>query len=192
MAEDTDDASVRTESDHAASPNTRPWDTPLPAVRLPMGEDDPARNAIGKLQRLSQRGKLPGFTREGDRAFSVAAHGTVYDRRLIGRVDRDGVVRFEGRLKRTLPTAAIVIMALAAFPGVNLTHTTLAILLPFYDIGFWWTAAWYFPLLLLAIPPMIKQFRASETASRTHAEETVRKLAGHLGGEVVPPDANNA
>lgn len=165
----------------------RPWDAPLPSITLPTDTD--TRAPVAKLLKLSQRGKLAGFEKHSDTRFSVAAHGTVYDRILHGNVSNN-TIAFEGQLKTLLPTIVIIGFALAIFPGVNLTHTMLAVLIPFYNIGFWWTVAWYLPLMLIAIPTLRKQFRTSELASRAHAEETIAKLAAHLNAEVVPPSTH--
>ena len=173
--------SANTAAEHTPSaPSAKPWDPPLPRIDLAPKASD--TSPVDTLDRLSKKGKLPGFRRRSDTTFEIAAHGTVYDRTLTGTVSGSNIT-FTSRLNRKFPAIMITVMAIALFPGLPLTHTMLRVFFGWYPTEFWITAAWYLPLTLLAIPTLIKQFKASERASRLHAEETIQKLAAHLGGK---------
>lgn len=173
-----------------AAGERRPWDRALPVVGL---RDDSAvrpgdgAGVVAALDRLAKRGKLPGFMKVGSGGggeFEVAAFGMLYDRVLRGRVEGDRV-RFGGRLKRGLPIGVAVGFVLTLYPGVLLTDTLLNMWFRWYPQELWVTVAWYVPLTLLAAPALWAQFKASERASRRHAEETIAKIATALGGDVV-------
>ena len=90
-------------------------------------------------------------------------------------------LRFGSRLKRTLPWIVVFTTIITFWPGVLLTDSLMSTWFPsWYPKEIWVTYAWYFPLCLLMIPALWKQYRVSERASEEHLRETLAKLAGWL------------
>jgi hypothetical protein len=158
------------------------WADPLPAVHLPSGMS--ASDVLATLSKESRRGRLAGFKKQTDRAFVCDAFGTLYDRTLRGTIGADHIT-FVGEPRRKLPIIVIVVFALTLYPGVLLTHTMLAMWFGWYPRELWITVAWYVPATLIAIPALIKHYRASERASRGHAQETIAKIEKAL--QAAPP-----
>ena len=135
--------------------------------------------ALERLQRLSQRGKLAGFKKTGAHACEVAVFGTVYDWAMaIEIADHEGgsSLTMTTRLKRTMPTVVVAVLVFARYPGVLLTHSMLTTYFGWYPTADWVTVAWYVPLTLLAIPVMLKQYKASKAAAAESRAELVEKI----------------
>ncbi|MBL0928213.1 MAG: hypothetical protein IBJ11_11280 [Phycisphaerales bacterium] len=144
-----------------------------------------AEEVLSRLESMAKRGKLPGFERRAADAFRVAQFGIIYDRVLDVRIepgDRGGSrIRFTSTLLRRSPAVVVIVMLLTLYPGVWLTHSMLGLYFNWYPSAFWVTAAWYIPLTLLAVPVLIRQFRASEAAAAEHGRMTARRIAKELG-----------
>ena len=146
-----------------------------------------------RLARLSKRGKLAGFRQIDDATLEAGVFGTLYDR--VMTIDLAGAegggtrLTMTTRLKRTLPTVVIVVMALALWPGVLLTDSMLSTYFGWYPKAEWVTWAWYVPLMLLAIPVLWKQYRASEAAAAEHAHEVAQRISATVDGALEVIDA---
>ncbi|GAB4517428.1 MAG: hypothetical protein Tsb0013_21710 [Phycisphaerales bacterium] len=135
--------------------------------------------ALERLQRLSRRGKLAGFRPTGDASCEVAVFGAVYDWVMAVEITPEGEgshLTMTTRPKRTLPVIVAVVMVLATFPGVLLTHSMLATYFSWYPGATWITCAWYIPLMLLAIPALVGQYRASKKAAEESRVEVIEKI----------------
>ena len=131
------------------------------------------------MQRLSQRGKLAGFKKKGEHLCEVAVFGTIYDWAMHIEFEEAGNgsrLTMTTRMKRTLPIVVAVVLALAIYPGVLLTHSMLTTYFGWYPHADWVTVAWYVPLTLLAIPAMLAQFKASKAAASESRVEVVEKI----------------
>ena len=156
----------------------------------------PPAEVMSRVERRSKQGKLPGYAREGagadgaSPAFVVAAFGKPFDKALRGEVlvqaDGGSLLRFTLRWTRRLPAIAIGLLVFTVFPGVLLTHSLLGVWFLSYPSATWVTAAWYLPLCALALPVLVKQFRASSAAAGEHADETARALAKALDAAPEP------
>ncbi len=143
-----------------------------------------AQEVVAFLERKSQQGKLPGFRRDpsSSTTFRLALYGAPYDRDLVvsvSPVSAGSTLRFRSHLKRTIPLVVIFTTIITFWPGVLLTDSLMSTWFPsWYPKQTWVTWAWYFPLCLLMIPALLKQYRASERASAEHLRETIAKLTG--------------
>jgi hypothetical protein len=159
-------------------------------LRAPVHKDD----AIWRLEVMSRRGRLPGFQRMVG-GFSVAAHGTPFDKTLVMKAsDVDGsegvLFRPEMRLDRRMPAITLVIFVLTVWPGVLLTDSFLRMHFGFYEkwtadgLVTWW---WYIPLTVLSLVwAWFSAIKKSEASANSAARETLEKMASELGGELVP------
>ena len=145
-------------------------------MRVPVHKDD----AVWKLEVMSRRGRLPGFRREVG-GFSVAAHGTPFDKTLRMRAEGEAgaegaVFKADLRLDRRMPSITLVIFVLTVWPGVMLTDSFLVGHFEFYarwydngdGLQTWW---WYVPLTVVSL--------VMARTTTTSAEEVAR-----LGGQV--------
>lgn len=167
---------------------------PLPTLRTPLSPEA----VLERLDRLSKRGKLPGFARvqqlrgpgtPSGAAFRVLVFGSPYDQELIaalapepaasGPASGPGAtaLSFRLRLLRKTPTIMIGTIVLTLFPGLPLTDTMLKAYFDWYRIETWW---WYVPLTVLTLPFMWRQFTASKRASRAEADQVIAKIAKEL------------
>lgn len=145
---------------------------------------------VDRLAERSRRGKLPGFRElaapaSGARAFEADAFGNPYDRSLVGLVEPTpgggSRLTFTLRTRWRLPIVVLVVLVLTVWPGVWLTDSLLTTYFGWYPRAFWVTAAWYLPLCALAVPVVIRQWKASKEQSAAHAAETVEKVRGWVG-----------
>ncbi|MDX9910267.1 MAG: hypothetical protein RBS39_00400 [Phycisphaerales bacterium] len=162
---------------------------PLPAIESPLAPDA----VMGALQALSERGKLAGFERLGDRAFSCDAFGSPFDRSLVGTLepaasggggDSGGGTRITlvSRLKPKLPAVFAAVLASTVWPGVWLTDRMLNLYFSWYDFATW---MWYLPLTILPLPwAWVKMMRRSNGAAHASALETIEKLSKAVSGRV--------
>lgn len=152
--------------------------------------------AVDALRNASRRGKLAGFRTldtppesgggASTRRCVCDIFGSPYDRDLFITIEPGGesggageggsTVRLDTRLRRKFPVIVIVVMVLALWPGVWLTDSLLVTYFSWYPRSEWVTWAWYVPLMLLAVPVLIKQYRSSEAAAAQEAAKVVRKL----------------
>lgn len=146
------------------------------------------------LERLSKRGKLPGFVRAGDGGlFSVDAQGTPFDRRLVGvAVEKDGRTELGWRLVTPgrWPIGIALVLALTVWPGLPITDSLLQTYFPAsygaWTSGWFATWMWYLPLTVLPIPWFWRStFRKARESSLAHAIETREKIRDAIGAEDV-------
>lgn len=162
----------------------------LPAVTT----EKSAAEIVAALEKLSKRGKLPGFEKaREDGLFSVEAQGTPFDRRLVARArQRDGLTVLEWTLvtPRKWPIGIGAMLALTVWPGLPITDSLLLTYFPGWYGGLvegWFaTWMWYLPLTVAPIPwfwrGTMRKMRASTLEA---ARETVTRIAGAIEGELV-------
>jgi hypothetical protein len=147
--------------------------------------------AVERLERLSRRGKLPGFrapARDGE--FSVSAFGHPFDRVLVARgsdTAEGTVLAFRLRWSLPLPTAFGALIALTIWPGVWLTDSMLSTYFDGYaawtERGWMGTWTWYLPLCAPLPWALRSMLRRSAATSREAALRTIETIARELGGE---------
>ena len=162
-------------------------DASLPRVITPMSAADLQK----ALSLRAKQGKLAGYARQTERAFTLDAAGGIYERTLSATIISDSAdqddhteIWFEGKLKRTIPIVVIVVLVFTIWPGVWLTDSILSTWFGWYRLGIWWTSAWYIPLTLLAVPAFWAQFKKSERESWDDAHKAIEKIARVGDGEV--------
>lgn len=158
--------------------------TPADAALLSneLASDLAPEAVLERLLGAAKRGKLPGYERVTGATpaqFRVSVFGEPYDRELIGTL-RPGpsggtVITFECRLLRKLPAIVVIITVLSFQPGMWLTDQMLNIYWAWYraHVTTWW---WYMPLMILSLPMLWKQFRASEAATAQERVKVMGKL----------------
>lgn len=154
-----------------------------------------AAEIVTALEKLSKRGKLPGFEKEReDGLFSVEAQGTPFDRRLVARArQRDGLTILEWALVTPMkwPIGIGVMLAVSVWPGLPITDSMLRIYWGWYERasgpdGWFSTWMWYLPLTVLPIPWFWRStMRKMRTSTLEGAREAVEKIAGAVEGEMV-------
>ena len=144
------------------------------------------------LERLSKKGKLPGFVRAGDGGlFSVDAQGAPFDRRLVGEaVEKDGQTQLRWRLvtPRKWPIGIALVLVLTVWPGLPITDSLMQTYLPesygAWTSGWFKTWMWYLPITVLPIPWFWKSTFAKMRASTLeHAIETRAKIRDAIGAQ---------
>lgn len=154
-------------------------------------ENSPER-AADLLEKLSKKGKLPGFERGGEGGlFSVDAQGTPFDRRLVGEAsERDGGTVIAWRLvtPRKWPVGIAVVLALSVWPGLPVTDSLLQTYFPgsygAWTSGWFKTWMWYLPLTVLPIPWFwTSTFKKVRASTMEHALETRAKIRDAIGGK---------
>lgn len=164
----------------------------LPRLRVGGHKDD----AIWKLEVMSRRGRLPGFSRAVG-GFTVAAHGNPFDKTLhmhaSGGAGEGVLFTPELRLDRKMPAIALVIFALTVWPGVLVTDSFLRLHFRFYErwttdgLVTWW---WYVPLTVLSLVwAWFSAMKKSDESATKSARETLGKMAEELGATMEPGDA---
>jgi hypothetical protein len=132
----------------------------------------------------------------GSGGFVADAFGTPYDGELRAKVTRgEGVtvVRFSTRLKPKMPAIFLAILIVSVWPGVVLTESMLASLLPGW--GWLWRTTWYWylPLTVPFVPWLMwSTLKRSRAAVHASALEQVGKIATELGAASAAPTPANA
>ncbi len=177
-----------TTAETAEGPSTgTPDRDSLGLLRLDIHRDE----AIWKLEIMSRRGRLPGFTRTMD-GCAVAAHGNPFDKilyfRALDSAKKGCVFDTELRLERKMPTIAAILFLATIWPGVLLTDSFMRMHLDFYEkwtaegLQTWW---WYVPLTAVGVVwAWFAALKKSRETARASAVETLRKIAEELGGTI--------
>jgi hypothetical protein len=153
-------------------------------IRSPLAPE----RVLDAFRAASRKGNLAGFRTSPPASPAAGALGCIcdvfgapFDRELritIAPAASGGSeLRFDTKLRPGFPLAAVVMMALALWPGVWLTDSLLVTYFSWYPRAAWFTPAWYLPLMLLCVPVLIKQCRRSEAAAAAHTGEVLDKLA---------------
>lgn len=155
-------------------------------LRAPSHKDD----AIWKLEVMSRRGRLPGFKRTLG-GFSVAAHGTPFDKTLhLKSTDAGDGSEFkpELQLDRKMPAITLAIFILTVWPGVVLTDSFLRMHLRFYErwttegLVTWW---WYVPLTIISlVMAWFSAMKKSNLTADIAAREAMKKIAAEVEGTI--------
>ncbi len=159
----------------------------LPTIRAPHKPSE----VLARLESLSRRGKLAGFERTSPHSFETSIYGAPYDRVLRATIEPDAgepeqaIIECAAHLPRRLPAIVALVLIVAVWPGVWLTHSMLVTYFGWYPRADWVTVVWYVPLTLLAVPVLWKQFRQSERSAFAHAHEVIARIAATCDGEVV-------
>jgi len=137
--------------------------------------------------RLSRQGKLPGFARltpekSGEAAFRVLAFGGVFDHEVVARVrpaeGGGSEASFTLRALKKVPAIMIAVLVLSVWPGLPLTDSMLRLYFDWYaqsGVQTWW---WYLPCVLLALPPLWKQWKRAGVEAVEDARKQIAKVEG--------------
>lgn len=163
----------------------------LPEITTPHD----AAECLRRAERLSKRGKLPGFARsaaKGPGLFTCAAFGAPFDYQLIidhWQMGNDRGITFRAERLKRLPTIYAIVLALTVWPGVIFTDSLLNTWFGWYPNPWWFTWAWYIPLTLFPIPWIWRSVsRKSEASALGHAYEQIEKLTATMDGEFIEND----
>lgn len=156
----------------------------LPTITSPL----PPTEVIARLDRLSKRGKLPGFEKQassGGGGFICDIFGAPFDRELVARVSALSgggcEISNQSRLRLKLPLIYAAVLIVTVWPGVWLTDSMLKIYFSWYTIETWW---WYMPMCLLMIPAVRKQWKTSQAVAAEEAAELLKKIAAEVVGRI--------
>ncbi len=157
----------------------------LPTITSPL----PPTDAVERLDRLSKRGKLPGFEKQpggvGGGGFICDIFGAPFDRELVAQVSATPgggcEITSQSRLRLKLPLIYAAVLIVTVWPGVWLTDSMLKIYFSWYTIETWW---WYLPMCLLMIPAVRKQWKTSQAVAAEESAELLKKIAAEVEGQI--------
>ncbi len=138
----------------ADAPKTSP-ETTQPTTLEPLRTAHTPEQVLERVGQRARRGKLPGFEHApsgADWLFSVTDVGTPFEGRVLVHAARDGdstELRFESKLKPTLPAVFAILLLVTIWPGVWMTDSLLVTYFSWYRIETWW---WYLPLTIPFVP----------------------------------------
>lgn len=165
-----------------------PKAAPLPVLRVQASGDA----IVQTLAEAARRGRMAGFEpgQPGSGVlFTTCAFSAPFDGLLDARateVDGQTELRFSPRLKKKVLWIFVAVMVLSIWPGVVLTESLLASLLPSWDWLWGTTYWWYLPLSIIGAPwaiwSAVKKSRAEMAVS---AVEMVGKVQKELGARQV-------
>lgn len=161
-------------------PSSQPIPSALPDVRTSLA----APEVVERLERLSKRGKLPGFARgSGQVLFSVEAYATPFEGVVEAHAEttpQATLLRFSYRMLTRLPAIFAVICVLTVWPGVILTDSLMKTYFPAFTESVP-TAWWYLPLTVLPFPWMwMSWLKKSRAMGIQSAQEQVAKISAEL------------
>jgi hypothetical protein len=137
-----------------------------------------ASEILASLDRMSLKGKLPGYEPLGSSSFKVALFGNPFDGDLIATIEPSSAgstITFTTKLHAKAPIVLIVSIVLSIWPGVMLTDS----LIP-GAWGWWPTWTWYMPLVILPLPYFLpKMWKKSRAESESHLLEQIERIAAH-------------
>lgn len=153
-------------------------------------------DVVDRLSEMSRRGRLPGFSREGEGLFSALAYGwSILDQRMVCEAEEGEptLLRFRTVLPMKMPLVIAVILAATVWPGSWFTDEMLVTYWPWYlkqvHAWPWLTYAWYLPLAVLPIPFVFRiALRRSHAGAAESATELIERIGKELGGKVVRAD----
>jgi hypothetical protein len=165
----------------------------IPSQTLPRLRTSLAADAVRvQLEAAARRGKLPGWRAEvrgsgTSELFAVTDYGTPFESVLTARVESEGaagtVLSFTSAIKPAMPLVYAVVLVTTVWPGVWLTDSMLRSYFSGYSYKTW---MWYLPLTAPFVPwAMWAAWKKSRTSGRAGAEESIRTIAGLIGGEVI-------
>ncbi len=140
----------------------------------------PGDEVLDRLDRLARRGRLPGYKPTPDGGFKVALFSEPFDRELVGTIlpsEAGAEIRFRTRMKRRMPTALAVTVAVSVWPGVHLVDSLIPA-----SWGWWPTWTWYLPLMILPIPAALPGLmKKSRRRADDHLAEQIERIAQAIG-----------
>jgi hypothetical protein len=154
----------------------------LPDLAVPMS----AEAVLARLDEAARRGKLPGYEPGGPPGvlFRLECPGMPFEAWLdAGTValSPDGLtLRFSTRFKPLMPWVFVAILVLSVWPGVVVTESLIASIIPG---SFWrWTWWWYLPLTILSAPwAWMVAMKRSRATIAAEAQLSIDALAQILG-----------
>lgn len=176
------------------TPDTPTTPTPsneaLPVLAAPLTPGE----VMERLEVAARRGRLAGFAPERDpgpgveAAFRADAFGSPFDGWIFGRVSKNGQccqIQLSTRLKPRGPLIWWSVLVLMVWPGLPITESMLASLLPQWPWLWKTTAYWYLPLTVPFVPWMgWSAVKKSRLAVAESAREVAGKIAAEVGGRV--------
>ncbi|MEO0483278.1 MAG: hypothetical protein AAF138_06600 [Planctomycetota bacterium] len=138
----------------------------------------PPAGVAEKLNKLSKRGKLPGFERPSGAVFGVTLFGQPFDQNLLAYEDAGGL-RLERTWKLRTPMFMVVLLLISFEPGATLLKSFLPASFGWFQSHLRW---WYYPLMILQIPLVWRMFPKSKAAALEHARETIAKISAEVDG----------
>ena len=158
----------------------------MPALRITAT----GQAIVQKLEEAAKRGRLAGFERgSGDVLFKTCAFASPFDGELHARATASGdatELRFSTRMKQKLLWVFIVVLVLSIWPGLPITESLLASLLP--SLPWLWksTIWWYLPLSIIGSPwAVYSAVKKSKAEMAVSAVEMVGKIQKELGAQTV-------
>ena len=148
---------------------------------------------LKKLTKAARKGRLPEYeitqNVQGQHPgrFEVLIFGHPYDRTLLAEVheeDEGSTIAFTTKLRWKFPIIMIVLIAITIWPGVWLTDSMFETYFASYPWFGWPTWVWwviYEALVLIAIPPLWKQYTKSERKTAVEARDLIEKIGKELG-----------
>lgn len=168
-----------------ATPTAADPDRPLPVLFV----DAPSDRIVQKLGEAAKRGRMAGFARgEGDVLFKTSAFSAPFDGELdarTGSVQSGGTeLRFTPRLKKPLIWVYIAVLLVSIWPGLPITQSLLASMVPSWHWLWSTTAYWYLPLSVIGAPwALWSALKKSKTELAVSAWEMVGKIEKELGAK---------
>lgn len=144
----------------------------LPTIRTSRD----AESIFAALDKLSLKGKLPGYEQIDERRFKVALFGDPFDRDLIATITPDerggSVLTFNTKLHAKAPILLIVSIVVSIWPGVVLMDSLIPA-----SWGWWPTWWWYLPLVIVPLPIFLPRiWKKSERSAADHLREQVVRI----------------
>ncbi|MFT3685963.1 MAG: hypothetical protein QM783_13755 [Phycisphaerales bacterium] len=159
----------------------------LPMLRVAAGE----KEVLTRLDEAARRGRLAGFKHGSNGVlFTTCSFSHPFDGELEARVGNGSAsstdLRFTPRLKQKLIWVYVIVLLVSIWPGMPLTKSLLATLVPSWE-WLWGTLPyWYLPLSIIGAPwglySAIKKSRAELAISSV---EMVGKIEKELGAQRV-------
>lgn len=157
-------------------------DPPIPSIETAL----PAGEVVARLEKMSKRGKLPGFERGGGNAgpadASFAAHGSPFEGRVLVHAG-GGAVSFALHMPRKWALIFGAILVLSVWPGLPITDSFLHGFVWYERLTSGWfdTWVWYLPLTIIPAPFALRTaLLRSRATALEHAVETVERVRAVL------------
>lgn len=135
------------------APSSTPGPEPLPALAVELSPTA----ILSKLEEASRRGRLAGFE-QGEKGvlFKTCVFSTPFEGELLARsepTESGGTrLRFSTRMNKKLLTVFVVILLVSIWPGLPVTESLLASLVPSWRWLWSTTIWWYLPLAVIGAP----------------------------------------
>lgn len=142
-----------------------------------------------RLDSAARKGNLPGWQSADGSAnprpelFAITDFAGPFEHILSARAEpgTDGTtLRFELRVKPTMPLVYLAVLVATVWPGVSLTDSMLRSYFTGYD---WRTWMWYLPLTVPFVPlALAGAWKKSRRSAKAQAADLIAKVAGLIDG----------